>query len=106
MSALPSRPVTEGRILRCKSIAKYEKYEMCHFLAPAGQPEMMHKNFMHRHLRFFVGQHACMKVHAASWPGRMRRRYQPMPIASARAQPMGTAAQMAVTPKPGSGASA
>ena len=25
---------------------------MCHFLAPAGQPEMMHKNFMHQHLRF------------------------------------------------------
>ena len=21
--------------------------EMCHFLAPAGQPERMHKNFMH-----------------------------------------------------------
>ena len=20
---------------------------MCHFLAPAGQPEMMHENFMH-----------------------------------------------------------
>ena len=22
---------------------------MCHFLAPVGQPEMMHKNFMHEH---------------------------------------------------------
>ena len=37
---------------------------MCRFLAPAGQPEMMHKNFMHWHLRFFVVQHACMKFFA------------------------------------------
>ena len=37
---------------------------MCHFLAPAGQPEMMHKNFMHQHLRFFVVQHARMKFYA------------------------------------------
>ncbi len=36
---------------------------MCHFLAPAGQPEMMRRNFMHRHLRFFVVQHACMKFY-------------------------------------------
>jgi len=34
---------------------------MCHFLAPAGQPEMMHKNFMHRHFRTSVVQHSCMK---------------------------------------------
>ena len=34
---------------------------MCHFLAPAGQPEMMHKNFMHRHLRIFVVQCSRMK---------------------------------------------
>ena len=29
---------------------------MCHFLAPAGQPEMMHENFTHWHLRMFVVQ--------------------------------------------------
>ncbi len=34
---------------------------MCHFLAPAGQPEMMHKNFMHRQLHIFVMQSSCMK---------------------------------------------
>ena len=34
---------------------------MCHFLAPAGHPEMMHKNFMHRHLYIFVMQRSCMK---------------------------------------------
>ena len=34
---------------------------MCYFLAPAGQPEMMHKNFMHRHLHIFVMQRSCMK---------------------------------------------
>ena len=27
---------------------------MCHFLAPAGQPEMMHENLMHWHLCIFV----------------------------------------------------
>ena len=27
---------------------------MCHFLAPAGQPEMMHKNFMLMPLRIFA----------------------------------------------------
>ena len=27
---------------------------MYYFLAPAGQPEMMHKNFMHQHLHVFV----------------------------------------------------
>lgn len=37
---------------------------MCHFLAPAGQPERMHKDFMHRHLHFFVVQCACMKFYA------------------------------------------
>ena len=36
---------------------------MCHFLAPAGQPEMMHKNFMHRHLRIFVVQCSRMKFY-------------------------------------------
>ena len=36
---------------------------MCHFLAPAGQPEMMHKNFMHEHLRIFVVQCSCMKFY-------------------------------------------
>ncbi len=36
---------------------------MCHFLAPAGQPEMMHKNFMHWHLRIFVVQCSRMKFY-------------------------------------------
>ena len=47
--------------LLCKSIAKSG---MCHFLAPAGQPEMMHKNFMHWHLHIFVMQRSCMKFYA------------------------------------------
>ena len=34
---------------------------MCHFLAPAGQPEMMHKNFMRWHLRIFVVRCSRMK---------------------------------------------
>ena len=37
---------------------------MCHFLAPVEQPEMMHKNFMHRHLRIFAVRRACMKFYA------------------------------------------
>ena len=33
---------------------------MCHFLAPAGQPEMMHENFMHWHLCMLrCAAHAC-----------------------------------------------
>ena len=34
---------------------------MCHFLAPVGQPEMMHKNFMRRHLRISVALCSGMK---------------------------------------------
>lgn len=34
---------------------------MRHFLAPAGQLEMLRENFMHRHLRVFVVQRSCMK---------------------------------------------
>ena len=34
---------------------------MCHFLAPVGQPEMMHKNFMCRHLRISVARCSGMK---------------------------------------------
>ena len=34
---------------------------MCHFLAPVGQPEMMHKNFMRRHLRIAVARYSGMK---------------------------------------------
>jgi len=34
---------------------------MCHFLAPVGQPEMMHKNFMRRHLRISVARCSGMK---------------------------------------------
>ena len=37
---------------------------MCHFLAPVGQPEMMHKNFMRRHLRISVAQCSGMKFFA------------------------------------------
>ena len=37
---------------------------MCHFLAPAGQPEMMHKNFMRRHLRISVARCSGMKFFA------------------------------------------
>ncbi|MCI6678005.1 MAG: hypothetical protein MSF41_02275 [Oscillibacter sp.] len=32
-----------------------------HFLAPVGQPEMMHKNFMRRHLRISVARCSGMK---------------------------------------------
>ena len=32
------------------------KIRMCQFPAPAGRPEMLHKNFMHRHLRIFEVQ--------------------------------------------------
>ena len=39
-------------------------WRICHFLAPAGQLEMMHKNFMHRHLRIFVVRYSCMKFYA------------------------------------------
>ena len=35
---------------------------MCHFLAPAGQPEMMHKNFMLMPLRIFAVQCSCMNI--------------------------------------------
>ena len=46
--------------LLCKSIAKLERY---YFLAPAGQPEMMHKSFMRRHLRIFAVRYACRKLY-------------------------------------------
>ena len=42
---------------------KHSKLEMCYFSAPAGQPEMMHKNFMHQHLRIFVVQCSRMKFY-------------------------------------------
>lgn len=47
-----------GTFLLCKSI------EMCYSSAPAGQPKMMHKNFMHQHLHVFVGRYSCMKFRA------------------------------------------
>ena len=37
---------------------------MCHFLAPAGHPEMMHENFMHWHLCMFAMHCSCMKFYA------------------------------------------
>ena len=39
---------------------------MRHFLAPAGQPEMMRENFMHWHLRVFVVRCSCMKFYTRS----------------------------------------
>ena len=53
--------IERNLFLLCKSIAKTE---MCHFLAPARKPEMMHKNFMHRYLRIFVVRCSCMKFYA------------------------------------------
>ena len=37
---------------------------MCHFLAPSGQPEMMHENFMRMALPVFVVCCLRMKFHA------------------------------------------
>ncbi len=39
---------------------------MRHFLAPAGQPEMMRENFMHWHLCMFVVRCSCMKFYIRS----------------------------------------
>ena len=36
---------------------------MCHFLVPVGQQKMMHKNFMHRHLRIFLVRRSGMKFY-------------------------------------------
>ena len=56
---------------------------MCHFLAPAGQPEMMHKNFMHRNLRIFVVQCLCMKFYALCYTVGMKK---PLIYAALRAR--------------------
>ena len=49
----------------CFAMQKHRKIRnVHHFRAPAGQPEMMHKNFMHRHLHIFVMQRSCMKFYA------------------------------------------
>ena len=42
---------------------KHSKKEMCHFLVPAGQPKMMYKNFMHRHLHIFLVRRSGMKFY-------------------------------------------
>ena len=42
---------------------------MCHFLAPAGQPEMMHKNFMLMSLHIVVVRRSCMKFYAENPAG-------------------------------------
>lgn len=39
---------------------------MCHFLAPSGQPEMMHENFMRMALPVFVVCCLRMKFYAAN----------------------------------------
>ena len=41
----------------------HRKIRNVHFLAPTLQPEMMHKNFMHQHLRIFTVQRTCMKFY-------------------------------------------
>ena len=48
-------------IFACKSMAKIRNVP---FLAPVGQPEMMHKNFMRRHLRISVVRCSGMKFFA------------------------------------------
>ena len=45
---------------------------MCHFLAPAGQPEMMHETFTHWHLRMFVVHCSCMKFYTMKPPSAVR----------------------------------
>ena len=40
---------------------------MRHFLAPAGQLEMLRENFMHWHLRVFVVRRSCMKFYIRSF---------------------------------------
>ena len=40
---------------------------MCHFLAPAGQPGMMHENFMHWHLCMFAVRCSCMQFYAQKY---------------------------------------
>ena len=56
---------------------------MCHFLAPAGQPEMMHKHFMHRNLSIFVVQCLCMKFYALCYTVGMKK---PLIYAALRAR--------------------
>ena len=41
---------------------------MCHFLAPAGQPGMMHENFMHWHLCMFAVRCSCMQFFRKNIP--------------------------------------
>ena len=40
--------VYSGKIDICDRFAMQKHRKMCHFLVPAGQPEMMHERFMHR----------------------------------------------------------
>ena len=42
---------------------KHSKKEMCHFLIPAGQAKMMHKNFMYRYLHIFLVRRSGMKFY-------------------------------------------
>ena len=49
----------------CKSI---EKQEMCHFLAPAGQPEMMHKKLHALAFAHFRGAVLTHEVLCCIWP--------------------------------------
>ena len=49
---------------------------MCHFLAPVGQPEMMHKSFMRRHLHISAVRCSCMKfLPIFSWIHRKSSRW-------------------------------
>lgn len=46
---------------------KHSKIRNVHFLAPAGQPGMMHENFMHWHLCMFVVRCSCMKLYTENY---------------------------------------
>ena len=61
----------------CFAMQKHRKYELCHFLAPAEQPEMLNKNVMYRHLRIFVVQRSRMKFFG-------KRRIQTVPSRASR----------------------
>ena len=58
-------PVTAGECALFSMHTHRKKEKMCHFLAPAGQPEMMHENFMHWHLCIFVVR---MLMHEVLYP--------------------------------------
>ena len=50
------------------AMQKHSKIRNVPFPRPCGHPEMMHKNFMHRHFRIFVVQRSCMKFYPLFFP--------------------------------------